>query len=385
MHLVITPPLSIRKLGNDKVVLTAKFVDGIREYLRSWRGSITVVASESNKPSGNLDDREYDVKDLGFGLDITTVAPGNIPDSIRKASIVLATLDYRQDFLSEACHQLNVPLVFVAEYTLNTRLQAVDAKTWGIMRLRRHIWEYQCEKAHIKAIKKAKGVQCNGFPTFDAYRGLNPNVIVYLDTRVRNDSIATDESVLKRGKPAKIRLVFSGRLVVEKGSDHLVGVANELRKLGLDYQFTICGAGRAESKMKRDIEKLGLGGFMNFAGVLDFNSQLIPFVRDQTDLFVCCHVQGDPSCTYVETMSCGVPIAGYDNEAFKRLVEYSQCGWTATMNRPELLAKVITNIVADRSELQRHSLLALQFARKHTFERTFEARVEHLTHLAKKG
>lgn len=38
------------------------------------------------------------------------------------------------------------------------------------------------------------------------------------------------------------------------------------------------------------------------------------FERSRTfGLFVCCHVQGDPSCAYLETFGSGLPIVGYAN------------------------------------------------------------------------
>src|SRR6185437_9992877 len=108
-------------------------------------------------------------------------------------------------------------------------------------------------------------------------------------------------------------------------------------------------------------------------GNMDFRTELVPFVTDQVDLFVCCHRQGDPSCTYLETMSCGVPIAGYDNEAFRGVAAHSDSGWLSPLNRPDLLAARIAGIARNPAELAVHSQRALGFARRHTFERTFAA------------
>jgi hypothetical protein len=90
-----------------------------------------------------------------------------------------------------------------------------------------------------------------------------------------------------------------------------------------------------EPEMRAQVAKRSLENLIQFKGPLDFERELIPFIRENVDLFVCCHRQGDPSCTYLETMSCGVPIAGYDNEAFAGLVKTSAAGWFTPMDRPK--------------------------------------------------
>src|SRR5262249_16164737 len=98
----------------------------------------------------------------------------------------------------------------------------------------------------------------------------------------------------------------------------------------------------------------------------------------ETDLFVCCHRQGDPSCTYVETMACGVPIVGYGNEAWEGLARVSGAGWVTPVGEPIKLAERIAALERDRSALSNAAHAALDFARSHSFEKTFPRRVEHL-------
>jgi colanic acid/amylovoran biosynthesis glycosyltransferase len=113
-------------------------------------------------------------------------------------------------------------------------------------------------------------------------------------------------------------------------------------------------------------------------GVLDFKNELVPFTQKNTDLFVCCHRQGDPSCTYLETMSCGVPIVGYDNQAFLGVAAESKTGWPVPMNRPEQMAQKIVELDRNREEVARSARISLGFARAHTFEKTFKRRMAHL-------
>ena len=113
-------------------------------------------------------------------------------------------------------------------------------------------------------------------------------------------------------------------------------------------------------------------------GALDFRTGWIPALQRDADLFVCCHLQGDPSSTYPEVMSCGTAIVGYDNEAFRGVAEASGSGIRVPMQQRRALAEAIARLNEDRAALIEESRKALAFSREHSFERTFERRVRHL-------
>ncbi|MBW1868270.1 MAG: glycosyltransferase, partial [Deltaproteobacteria bacterium] len=136
--------------------------------------------------------------------------------------------------------------------------------------------------------------------------------------------------------------------------------------------------GELGASMTAQIAEKGLSDVVKMKGVLDFKTELVPYTQIHTDLFICCHRQGDPSCTYLETMSCGVPIVGYDNEAFLGVVAESKTGWLTPMNRPDQMAQKIIELDRNRETIARASRASLHFARTHTFEKTFKRRVEHL-------
>lgn len=163
-----------------------------------------------------------------------------------------------------------------------------------------------------------------------------------------------------------------------KGADHLIEVAKELKKLKVKFEMFISGAGDLEETMHKQIASNQLNDCVKMLGVPDFKTEFFPFVKKQIDLFVCCHRQGDPSCTYIETMSCGVPIVGYANEAFEGIAGMSGAGWVVPMNRPKLMAQKIAELSQNREAIKSMSLKSLKFAQQNTFEKTFKARVEHM-------
>jgi glycosyltransferase involved in cell wall biosynthesis len=167
-----------------------------------------------------------------------------------------------------------------------------------------------------------------------------------------------------------------------KGVMQLIDVAKALRKLKVDFQLGICGDGEQKGELAKRIQEDNLAQFVSLKGTMNFATELMPYVKSSVDLFVCCHPQGDPSCTYLETMSCGVPIVGYANEAFEGVVALSKAGWLVPLNRPDLMAAEIARIQQHPEELSSMSHKALSFAREHTFEQTFTRRADHLQALA---
>jgi glycosyltransferase involved in cell wall biosynthesis len=168
-----------------------------------------------------------------------------------------------------------------------------------------------------------------------------------------------------------------------KGVADLVGVADGLRRRGVRFELEIFGSGPQEPALRRAIERLDLSAHVRLRGVADFHRELLPHMRERVDLFVCCHVQGDPACTYVETAAAGVPIAAYANEAFAGLLRQAPIGWSVPLGRAEALAELIARLERDRAQLAARAREALQFAREHSFERTFARRIDHLQSLAR--
>jgi glycosyltransferase involved in cell wall biosynthesis len=133
--------------------------------------------------------------------------------------------------------------------------------------------------------------------------------------------------------------------------------------------------------MAEEIRSLGLEKEVVMGGVLDFATELMPRMREEIDLFVCCHRQGDPSCTYLETWACGVPIVGYDNEAFAGLLRICRAGRVVLMDDWQGLTTAIAQLSQAPEELIDLAREGVSFARKHTFESEFQARINHAKRL----
>ncbi|WOD41687.1 glycosyltransferase [Nodosilinea sp. E11] len=389
--LIILSVLNAKKVGSSessKFILTQKLIDGTLEYQKHWPGQVVLLAEEDASLSNNLDNILVDVNKLPFQVDIIDFKRVQESQAFQTASVVLASSDdFRQNHISAICEQLNIPCVYVTEYSLKTRIQIINATTKNpAIRLRRYFWQMSQEAKQRKAIEQADAIQCNGVPTYEAYREINPNSMLYFDSRVAKNMLVNEAEMAKRishcldGSP--LRLLFSGRLTKIKGADHLIPIAEELRRLGVEFEMFICGDGDLRKSIQMEIARTGLSDSVKMLGVLKFKDELIPFIKKNIDLFVCCHRQGDPSCTYMETVSCGVPIVGYANEAFEGFMQHSKAGWAVKMNHINSMAKKILELSTNRKAIADESYKSLNFVKSHTFEKTFERRINHIKQAA---
>lgn len=385
--LVILPSLGANLSPSGDIRLTEKFVSGVRMTIAHWDGPVEVLIQKDNaNHSGNLDDVWVKLEDLPFRV---TVADFHSPEAksvIARAGVVQGGADHHLNHMPDWCSELGAHYVMVSEYTLRTRWQIIDAERRSpLVTWRRKVWAWRQERANQASVKAAAAVQCNGTPTFDAYQPLNERAMLYFDSRVTADMLPAEPRLAVREAPwssaEPMRLAFSGRLNRMKGVDHLPLVALALRDRGVPFTMDIYGDGPLVAELQKTIARLGLQDFVRLGGVLDFASELMPTVRDAVDLFVCCHRQGDPSCTYLETLACGVPIVGYGNEAFEGLMRRCPAGESVPMNDWSAMAEVIEKLARDPQRLAEMARLGLAFAREHTFEHEFKRRIEHMAQL----
>lgn len=384
-HLAIIPSVPVWKKQN-RLIFDRKFYDGIIQYTEKWPGGITCILSVSSTPLSGFGVIEVYEKELPFRC--LLLQEGELVEEphLINVSIVLASADsHDQLHISSLCRKSGVKCVYVIEYIPETRYQIAALETKNpLLLLRRLLYLRQQEKKRLSAFDISEGLQSNGTPAYYQYRKYR-NHLLYFDTRVfRKHMIAGNDmeqrlDELSQVKP--LRLAFSGRLIRMKGADHLVTLALKLKKRGVPFSFIIYGAGEQEKEMKRFISFHDLGNEVSMPGSVDFYTRLLPEIQQKTDLFVCLHRQSDPSCTYLETLSCGVPIVGYKNRAFEGILGLADIGWGADLNDIDGIAAIIERLNENRAEIAAKSRNSLDFASKHDFETTFQKRIDHLLSL----
>jgi glycosyltransferase involved in cell wall biosynthesis len=280
------------------------------------------------------------------------------------------------------CRRLDIRCIYVIEYTLRTRFDMLRySGAPSLARLKTAVWLVRNEWRLTRALGEAAAIQSNGLPAERAYARSVKNSMHYFDTRLPASEVITQQALdvrlahLGEGRP--LRLAFSGRLIAAKGADALVPLAIALKARGVAFTLDVYGSGDAERGMNAQIAAHGLERVVRMNGPVDFDTALVPALKSSVDLFVCCHRQGDPSCTYAETLGCGVPIVGFANESLSSLIEAHHIGWQVGTGDVAGLADLIARLSEDREAIATKSNAAARFGKRFNLEEAFEQRSRH--------
>jgi glycosyltransferase involved in cell wall biosynthesis len=385
--LAVVPSVGAARVA-DMLYLDTKMVEGLALYARFWPGTVRCILVSVEAAMVGFG-RYYSPSDLPFEIVVleSDATTADIAAHADDAVVVVSSAD-RHEFLDLHERLPNAAVVPIIEYTLRTRLAIVRVGNASLLqKLKTSLWLLQTEIPRRRALRESAGFQANGVAAFKRYKKLNPHAFQYFDTRLADRHFIGSEGIegkvheILAGRP--LRLAFSGRLEPMKGADHLIPVLSEIhRRSSARPTLTIFGSGSLLGKMQADVRRLGLRDYVRFGGAIDFESKLVPYMKQSVDLFLCCHLQGDPSCTYLETMGCGVPIIGYRNEAFDGVLQLGECGVATPSGDTKALANAFISLDQDRRQLGRLIRGAGQAAGERLFEATFQRRIRHLQGLA---
>lgn len=368
--------------------LDTKFVEGMRAHCALWDGRVACVLRRGAGavPFG----ADHDPASLGFDLHLLDPDEPVGPAQMQGVAMVFAAADDARALdLGPLARGQGAGLVYSLEYTLETRLQIawLDPGRSLPRRLWSMLWNLAQERRRRAALRAADGVQVNGYPALEGCRALNRNTMLYLDGRMTPDLMATGAEMAARAdrlaSGAPLRLIHSGRLEPMKGAQDLLPVMAALRAQGVQASLDIYGAGSLRGAIADGLS--AFDGAVRLHEPVDFETVLVPASRREADVFLSCHRQSDPSCTYLEAMGCGLGVVGYDNRMWARLAAEAGAGQVVPMGRVQALAGAIAAWNRDRSALASAAARGLAFARAHDFATEFKARMDHLATLMPHG
>lgn len=278
---------------------------------------------------------------------------------------------------ADVCHRLGVRYIACLEYDLQT--QVTVAASFGRTPVHAVWAALKCTSSYFRtmvpAMRRAHEVHCNGYPMYSASAKFNSNRLLYLDSRMSSEMVIPLQDLQKRlqnRRPDALKLIFSGRYENMKGALDAVKAALLCRERGMNVELDCYGQGslgdamRAVAAPHRD--------HVRIHDTIPF-PELVLKTRE-ADLFVCCHIQSDPSCTYLETMGSGVPIVGYANRMWSAMAKESGAGVVSLRNTPSSLADAIASYHQSPTKLDEASMNARTFAVDHCFEKEFSKRTD---------
>ncbi len=386
-ELIILPSLEAAPGPNGGLILTKKFLSGVAHYAKYWPGRVTTLVREEASRTSDMDHIEIFPETYPLALERRPTDPHAEAARLSRAAVILAFLSPEEARLAALCRRLRVLLVYSSEYSRRTEFQIIRATTPSrLRRLRKYVWTWNAERKRLAALRLAAGVQCSGTPTHEIYSRVNASALLFFDNRVPAERVLSEveleTKIARLLESAPLRLVFGGRLIAMKGVLDLPRLASALVERRVRFTLDIVGSGDLKKNLEGEVIERGLSEYVRFRGPLDFDEGWVPLLKTDADLFVCPHPQGDPSSTYPEVMSCGVPIVGYDNDAFRGIVEHSSAGWTIPLGDVEKFAERIDHLARHRAEVAERARRAVRFGLEHSFENTFRARTAHLARAA---
>ncbi len=355
-----------QRRSDGAIGLPDKLVTGMLAYQARWPGSVALVA-RANDTDGpyNLGTQWREPGSLPFDIllddDFNTTV-----DKLRPALAMLPTkaaIRYRATAPYVVVTEKSALQELRAQLSLGLAAAAIPRAFAGS--LRRH-------QQYTAAVKAARGLQCNGYPAWDAFARHSTKPLLFFDTRLGAADV-TAAKQLRTGVQRPLRLAFSGRLSGDKGPSYAVDAQRRLAAEGLPVRLTMFGSGPLLDDLTQ-----AAGPGVTFAGDVSFSPEWVSRIPQEVDLMVLPHPQGDPAGTYLEAAGLGVPFVAFDNLAARALSTREGLGWCVPIGDTRQLARLIRELNSSSSRVAEASERGVAFMTEHSYEREFDRRVEHL-------
>ena len=377
---------------SHSILIDRKFHEGMNGYVERLDRPFSCLMPRftAGEASQAMDTIEIPMSELSYRVNVLE-KPLLGAESLRIIEssldgVGLAYLGASEDLnlaAASACRRRGIPYAVVSEYTVQTELDIMRANTASIAR---RLWREArirlSKRRRLRHVASAQEVHANGYPTYWELAAANPRRMLFFDTRARAEDIIGEEELRERltaRANRRPRLIYAGRYHSMKGALDVIKVGIELDLLGLDFQLDLYGKGPLREQMESLASNSRAGGKIKIHDAVAYRPDLQRIAK-QADLFICCHVQGDPSCTYLETFASGVPIVGYANEMWTPLSRDSGAGEVVPKGDYKALAKTVARLVGT-SRLEELSLRARSFAAANTMEIAWDRRISHLAAL----
>jgi glycosyltransferase involved in cell wall biosynthesis len=371
-------------IEGDQFVVDRKFLTGMQRNSDDIKSPLTSVHPKLTATETIMDRVSVPLRSLPYAVSVieTDWRWRPLPhEAARLRDLVAKTkLAYYGFFdVGTLCRQLGVAEVVLLEHDLATLLRLATADSVDLPRnLVRGARGLRDFVSQLPAIRRALSVHCNGYPVYEQMARVNPGRrLLYLDSRMSSDSVIGESALierLERRDPGKLRLLYSGRYEPIKGAVDVVRVGLEALRQGLDIELHTYGQGAQGGEM-RSLAAASQGRIQVHDAV-PFPT-LVELSRG-FDVFVCCHVQSDPSCTYLESFGSGLPIVGYANRMWRGLRRAANVGVESPLHQPRRVVEALQMYLSQPQRLRADALAARRFALDHSFEAEFGKRIDDL-------
>jgi glycogen(starch) synthase len=138
---------------------------------------------------------------------------------------------------------------------------------------------------------------------------------------------------------------FAGRLVYEKGAQHLVGAVPRLREEHPGLRVVIAGEGPYRSELQEEARRLKLQRAVSFTGFM--TERELPAIFAATDATVVPSLYEPFGMVALEAAAAGAPLAVAATGGLAEIVQPGVTGVTFPHSDPDALASAVGTLLAD--------------------------------------
>jgi glycogen(starch) synthase len=139
---------------------------------------------------------------------------------------------------------------------------------------------------------------------------------------------------------------YAGRLVYEKGVQHLIAALPQLRQRHPELRIVIAGDGPYRGELEGAAAALGLDGAVTFAGFLGGHD--LTALMGASDCYVVPSIYEPFGMVALEAAAVGTPVAVADTGGLAEIVEHGVTGVKFGAQDPTALADAVSALLGDR-------------------------------------
>ncbi|WP_433528688.1 glycosyltransferase family 4 protein [Micromonospora sp. CA-263727] len=140
-------------------------------------------------------------------------------------------------------------------------------------------------------------------------------------------------------------VTFAGRLVYEKGVQHLLAGLPRLRERHPGLRAVIVGDGPYRAELEADVHRLGLAGTVSLPGFLGGTD--LPAVMAASDCFAVPSIYEPFGMVALEGAAAGAPLAVAETGGLAEIVEPGVTGMTFRPHDPDALTDAVDALLSD--------------------------------------
>lgn len=168
----------------------------------------------------------------------------------------------------------------------------------------------------------------------------------------------------------KIKLLFVGRLYPEKSIDTLIKAVPHIIKKHQDTHVMIVGAGYLRLKLEKLVQKLGVGKYVTFLGLVSEKDKILAF--NACDIFVLPSLAELEGMVVLEAMACGKPIIVSDAPMSASRYFVDGNGFLFKTKDHEDLAYQVLKLIADPDLRKKMGKVSLEKVKRYDIHKSVE-------------